>query len=205
MGLLEEEFRRRDVPCIMTREPGGTPFGREVREILLSRDGSHREPVSELLLYLADRYQHLQEVVEPALRRGVHVVADRYHDATLAYQGYARGIGLEYIQSLAKILLFRKPDLTLVLDLEVEQGLERARLRNARERLERLGRFESEEVEFHRRVRQGYRILAAHEPERIRFVDATGTPEEVFSRIRGLVEKLGAFDAPASSATKLRW
>lgn len=194
MELLDAELEQRGVPRVMSREPGGTRFGRQVREILLRHDGVPREPLAELLLYLADRHQHLKEVVEPALARGLHVVSDRYHDATLAYQGHARGIGLKTIDRLADILQLRRPDLTLLLDVPVEVGLERARARNRRESSQQFGRFESEEIEFHRRVREGYRLLCDREPERIRVVDGQGAPEAVLQRILPLLRERGFFD-----------
>ena len=186
---LEEELRRRKIGFTMTQQPGGTPFGQEVRQILLQREGAQREPTAELLLYLADRYQHLKEVIEPALAKGFHVICDRYHDATLAYQGHARGIGFEIVDHLAKVLALRIPDLTLVLDVEVEIGLKRARERNQRENSETWGRFEAEDLDFHRRVREGYQLLVKREPDRVLLVNASGTPEAVFREILGQLEE----------------
>ena len=186
--LLEEELKKRNVRFLITQQPGGTPFGKEVRQILLQREGAQREPTAELLLYLADRYQHLKEVIEPTLSQGLHVLCDRYHDATLAYQGHARGIGFPVVDQLAKILALRSPDLTLVLDVEVEIGLKRARERNQKENSETWGRFEAEDLDFHRRVREGYQLLAQREPDRVLLVDASGTPEEVFEKLWGLLE-----------------
>ena len=150
LHLLEEELKKRKVRFLITQQPGGTPFGKEVRQILLQREGAQREPTAELLLYLADRYQHLKEVIEPSLTQDLHVFCDRYHDATLAYQGHARGLGFPMVDQLAKILALRIPDLTLVLDLEVEVGLKRARARNQKENSETWGRFEAEDLDFHR-------------------------------------------------------
>ncbi|MCH8016433.1 MAG: dTMP kinase, partial [Acidobacteria bacterium] len=183
LHLLEEELKKRKVHFLITQQPGGTPFGKEVRQILLQREGAQREPTAELLLYLADRYQHLKEVIEPSLTQGLHVLCDRYHDATLAYQGHARGLGFPMVDQLAKILALRIPDLTLVLDLEVEVGLKRARERNQNENSENWGRFEAEDLYFHRRVREGYRLLVQREPNRVLLVDASGTPEEVFKKL----------------------
>ena len=190
LGLLKSELERLGVPHIFTLEPGGTAFGQELREVLLRTGGASREPVSELLLYLADRYQHLNEVIHPALDRGIHVISDRYHDATVVYQGYAREIGLDLVEELASVLQIKTPDLTVVLDLEPEVGLERARARNWSEQTETLGRFEAEELEFHERVRAGYRQLAEREPKRVVLVDADGSPEEVFERILTVVRGL---------------
>jgi dTMP kinase len=190
LGLLEAELKRLGLPHLFTLEPGGTRFGREVREVLLHTEGAPREPISELLLYLADRYQHLREVVDPALSSGIHVISDRYHDATVVYQGYAREIGLEFVQELAGVLRIRRPDLTVVLDLEPEVGLERARARNCSEQTEALGRFEAEELAFHERVRAGYRLLSEKEPERVVLLDAQGTPDEVFQKVWAVVRRL---------------
>ena len=194
LHLLEEELKKRKVRFLITQQPGGTPFGKEVRQILLQREGAQREPTAELLLYLADRYQHLKEVIEPSLTQDLHVFCDRYHDATLAYQGHARGLGFPMVDQLAKILALRIPDLTLVLDLEVEVGLKRARARNQKENSETWGRFEAEDLDFHRRVKEGYQLLVQREPDRVLPVDASGTPEEVFKKLLGLLEERRIID-----------
>ena len=194
LHLLEEELNKRKVRFLITQQPGGTPFGKEVGQILLQREGAQREPTAELLLYLADRYQHLKEVIEPSLTQGLHVLCDRYHDATLAYQGHARGLGFPMVDQLAKILALRIPDLTLVLDLEVEIGLKRARARNQKENSENWGRFEAENLDFHRRVKEGYQLLVQREPDRVLMVDASGTPEGVFKKLLGVLEERGVID-----------
>ena len=130
---LGEELSERSIPHVLTREPGGTDFGRTLRRILLSDDGVEREPVAELLLYLADRCQHLSQVINPALARGDWVISDRYHDATLAYQGHARSLGMERIDALARDIDIRMPDVTLWIDVEIELALHRARSRNVDE------------------------------------------------------------------------
>ena len=191
IGLLARCFEERAVPFRTTREPGGTAFGQEVRKIVLRHDAIDREPVSELLLYLADRYQHIQELVLPSLDQGLHVLSDRYHDATVAYQGFARGIPLATIRSLARTLELPTPDLTLILDIDVETGLERARQRNSSEASEEFGRFEAEEIQFHRRVRDGYHELASIEPNRMIPVPADGHPEEVCTRLVTVLEQRG--------------
>lgn len=177
--LLEDRgiaFRR-------TFEPGGTEFGGDLRRILLHSDGPPREPLAELLLYLADRYQHLKQVIEPALERGLIVLSDRYHDATLAYQGYARGIGVDRADRIAALLDIPRPDVTVLMDVPVELGLERARSRN-RASGDSLGRFEAEEVGFHRRVREGYLELADREPNRFIRLDGRGSTDVVFERLK---------------------
>ncbi len=181
--LLCRLLKSRNIPFLRTLEPGGTDFGKELRQILLHSQGAPREPVAELLLYLADRYQHVRQVILPALDRGLLVLSDRYHDATLAYQGYARGVGIENADRIATLLKIPPPDLTVLIDVPVELGLNRARSRNL-ENADPLGRFEAEDLDFHRRVREGYRMLADREPERFLLFDGQGTPEAVFERIR---------------------
>ncbi len=191
LRLLEQEFRSRKLPFVTTREPGGTQFGSDLRQILLRTDGPAREPLSELLLYLADRYQHVKQIIEPSLNQGLHVLCDRYHDATLAYQGHARGIGYSRIDELARLLDIRMPDLTLVLVIEVELGLGRARDRNTKEGNQEYGRFEAEGSEFHHRVQEGYQLLAERETQRIALVDASGTPQQVFHRVLKVMGQRG--------------
>jgi dTMP kinase len=176
--------------CLLTREPGGTDFGRKLRKVLLDMDSCRMEPWCELLLYLADRYQHLREVIEPAQKRGLFVLSDRYQDATRAYQGAARGIPQPEIEKLAQLLGIVEPDKTILLDLAPEIGLLRARARNAANPAAAAeGRFEAEDLEFHRRVREAYLALAGQWPQRIHVVDASGTPDQVFSRIAALLDQ----------------
>ena len=174
----------RGIQCLRTREPGGTGFGAAVRRVLLAAEGPSREPVAELLLYLADRYQDLHERIVPALDRGMTVLSDRYHDATRAYQGAARRIPAALIDELARLLSIREPDRTILLDLEPEIGLARARSRNQETGYGAAeGRFEAEALSFHRDVRAAYLRLALGAPERICAIDASGTPDQVFARI----------------------
>jgi len=193
LSRLEAELKKRGVRFLTTREPGGTEFGLEVRKILLHRDGPLREPTAELLLYLADRFQHLKQVVEPGLASGCHVFSDRYHHATLAYQGHARGLGFPVIDRLAEALELPMPDLTVIFDLDVEIALKRARARDAGE-AEVWGRFESEELDFHRRVREGYRLLSAREPWRVLLLDASGSPDEIFQELLGVLKERAILD-----------
>ncbi len=167
-----------------TREPGRTALGEAVRAILL--DPRHRSlsSLADLLLYNAARAQHLAEVVEPALADGCLVLCDRYKDSTLAYQGFAGDVPLAAIQEIHSLPgLARDPDLTLLLDLPVEAGLARARRRLA-EAGDRLGRFESLDATFHQKVRDGYLELARRFPARITVIDAAGSEDEVFVRLR---------------------
>jgi dTMP kinase len=198
VGLAEEHLKACGIRCIVTREPGGTQFGVAVRQVLLRIGGAPRDPMSELLLYLADRHQHLKEIIEPALARGLTVLSDRYHDATRAYQGAARGIPPATIDALAGVLGIPEPCGTILLDLDPAIGLARARRRNASDAASGAeGRFEAEDLFFHEAVRHAYLDLARTSPRRIRVVDAAGTPEEVFARIRPLLDSWLAAGRPA--------
>jgi dTMP kinase len=170
---------------VVTFEPGGTELGRRLRKLLLQPADEPMDPVTELLLYSADRAQHLTEVILPALERRQLVLCDRYLDATLAYQGYGRGLGVEWILEIhGRPPLDRRPDYTILLDLDAGAAVERARSRNIGSGLdESEGRFERELLDFHDRVRNGYLELAAAEPERFRIIDAAGDADEVESRV----------------------
>jgi len=157
---------------------------------LLRSTGAAREPWSELLLYLADRHQHLKEVIEPALARGEIVLCDRYQDATRAYQGAARGIAPEAIEEVSRLLGIIEPAKTILLDLDVETGLQRARRRNSLDpAAATAGRFEDEAVSFHARVRQAYLDLAAAHPQRFCVIPAEGDPDVIFDRIAALIDQ----------------
>lgn len=175
----------RNIPFIITEEPGGTELGSELRQILLNRTSLHIVEKAELLLFAADRAQHIEEIVLPAMKGGKVVLCDRFSDATVAYQGYGRGLGLEFItvvnnfssQSLT-------PDLTLLFDIPVETGLERIKKRASQMGKVPLDdRFESEKTEFHQRIRDGYLSLLRDEPDRIRLIDGSGTMDEVTQKV----------------------
>jgi dTMP kinase len=179
---------------LQTREPGGSPLGIRLRELLLDIENSRIIPEAELFLYLADRAQHVREVIRPALEAGLDVLSDRYADSTVVYQGYGRGLDIENLFRLNNLAVQGLwPDLTLVLDLEVETGLQRAIKRNLAQGLtEKEGRFEAEALDFHAKIRAGYRAWAERHPERIKLVDATGSREEVFARIEPWLRGLAA-------------
>jgi dTMP kinase len=182
-------LQQKGVGSILTREPGGTDFGTALRKVLLGADGCRREPICELLLYLADRCQHLKEVIEPAFQKGLVVLSDRYQDATRAYQGAARGIPEPDIENLTRLLGIIEPDKTILLDLPAEEGLARARSRNSSfPAAAAEGRFEAEDLSFHRRVREAYLELSKRFPQRIFPVEASGTPDDVFSRVKLLLD-----------------
>ncbi len=192
LQLLAAALRRRHRQVVTTREPGGCPIADAVRAILLHPDNTAMIPRTELLLYAAARAQHVEEVIRPALAAGKTVLCDRFIDATTAYQGFGRGLALPLIERLNSLAVEGlRPDLTLLLDLPVEEGLRRARRRNADSNPDE-DRFERESLAFHQRVREGYLELARRQ-ERFRVIDASGTPEEVAARV--LRETAGILDA----------
>jgi dTMP kinase len=175
---LATHLSQQGYSVISTREPGGTPFGEQIRKVLLSVNTHRLYPQTELFLYLASRVQHLEEVIRPSLNTGKIVLCDRFSDATLAYQGFGRGLTLNFVKKAATdAVQGLRPDLTLLLDLDVENGLSRIKDRGTANRLDR------ESLKFHQRVREGYLKLARAEPRRIRMVDASENIHAVASAI----------------------
>lgn len=168
------------IPTILTLEPGGTRICHDIRSILLDTKNKALSPLAELFLYAADRAQHVEEVINPALSQGKWVVCDRFFDATMAYQGYARGQEISLIKILnEKACSGIKPDITILVDCLVEVGLERALMRNKILQQEEQARFEKEKMEFHETVRNGYLQIAKKEPERFVVVDGTLSIDEL--------------------------
>lgn len=190
IALFADYLTARGVRHVLTREPGGTPIGDQIRKILLDPANRALDPAAELLLYASSRAQHLREIILPALAGGANVLCDRFSDATLAYQGYGRGLDIEMIRALDRIVTKgMRPDLTLLFDIEAASGVARARGRNNSRGLEAEARFENEELAFHERVRQGYLALVAQEPERIQVVDASPSPEAIQAKVRKIVDE----------------
>jgi dTMP kinase len=185
IGLLAEELARLGKKTVITREPGGSAVGRELRRILLSMRTTNLCDRAELFLYLADRAQHVAEVVQPALAEGAVVLCDRFTDSTVAYQGYGRGLDPNLLRQLnATATADLAPDLTILLDIEPEVGLRRALARNLQQGAQvDEGRFEAESLAFHSRVRQGYLTLAALDRRRFSIVAADAAPGEVFASV----------------------
>lgn len=185
LRLLAQWFGARGEQALVTREPGGTPLGKKIRAALLDIDGVV-DPLAELLLYAADRAQHVNTVLRPSLAAGEVVLSDRYADATVAYQGAGRQFPPQLIARVVEIATGGlKPDLTLLFDLPVAMGLARTLRRGDVEA--QPDRLDSEDVAFHERVRRAYLDLAAAEPGRVRLVDAAGAAEEIQTRVRALV------------------
>ncbi|HAJ27565.1 MAG TPA: dTMP kinase [Syntrophus sp. (in: bacteria)] len=184
--LAADYLAERGIPCLRTEEPGGTILGRKLREMLLNRGPFILYPETELLLFTAARAQHVREVILPALEEGKVVLCDRFADATLVYQGYARGLDIELISFLNSFVTNSlKPHLTLLFDLPVEVGLNRARERIARlNQASREDRFEEEDLTFHRKIREGYLLLAHQEKDRFRVIDAAGSVTDLQETVR---------------------
>jgi dTMP kinase len=183
---LADALRARGVRVQLTSEPDGTPLGIAVRA-MLETDGATRTPLAESLLFMAARQQHVAQVVRPALERGEVVVSDRYTDATVAYQGYGRGLDIRTIEELNLIATGGVlPDLTFVLDVPAEVGMARI-ARRSHDSFERLG------LDFHARVRQGYLEIAAADKARVTLIDAGRPEDDVAQAVWRLVEeRLGA-------------
>lgn len=185
LAFVEALLRARGIAVCVTREPGGTALGERLRELLLATDIEAPVPMAELLMIFAARAQHLATVIEPALAAGEWVLCDRFTDATFAYQGYGRGLDRAAIARLEDLVQAgRQPDLTLLLDLDPDIGLSRANARGE------LDRFETEERDFFRRVRGGYRDRAAANPARWRVIDASQSLDAVQ---QDLTEQLNAW------------
>lgn len=173
----------------LTRQPGGSELGQTLRSILLHVENTDLTSEAELFLYLADRSQHVSQVIRPALEQGHTVICDRYADSTVVYQGYGRGLDPQMLHSFNEVAVQGVwPQITLLLDIEPEIGLNRALARNLSEGTAASeGRFEAESLTFHRRIREGYLTWAALNKERFAVIDASGTPDEVFDAVRNAV------------------
>jgi dTMP kinase len=198
MRLLVERLRRLDLPVVTNQEPGGTAIGKQIRRIFLDPEYREMAARTELLLVFASRAQAAAEVIEPALERGNIVVSDRFTDSSLAYQGEARGLGFEVVweahhAAVGKLL----PDLTIYLDVDLTEGLERAQRRNENQTGPDESRIDQHALEFHARVQNGYRKIASSDPGRFRVVNGHGTLVAVSERIWAEVEpRLAAFHHP---------
>lgn len=189
VGLLAAALERAKLVVRVTREPGGTKLGEEIRSLLL-HSATSVGGLAELFLILADRAQHVESLIQPALRAGEVVLCDRFADSTLAYQAYGRELPLEAVRAVESVARQGVlPDLTFVLDCPIEIGLARTRRRRGHTAADR---FEGEEASFHERVRQGFLALAREDPRRIRVIDGTRAADDVHREILAWsAEKLG--------------
>ncbi|NCD25917.1 MAG: dTMP kinase [Deltaproteobacteria bacterium] len=189
---LIEHYTRQGRDVLHTREPGGSRLGKDLRRILLDPKNTDIASTAELFLYLADRAQHVANVIHPALEEGRTVICDRFADSTVVYQGYGRGLDPKLLRQLNDVAVQGLwPNVTVLLDVDPEIGLKRALTRNMRDnKTSTEGRFEAEHLGFHARVREGYLTWAALHRNRFIVVDAGRDPDEVFTAIlRGLEEK----------------
>lgn len=182
-------FREQGRDVVVTREPGGSPGAEEIRNLILTGDPGRWDAVTEALLMFASRRDHVERTIRPALAEGKVVLCDRFADSSVAYQGYGHGLGADYIRNLWKLAIGDfKPDLTVIFDLPIELGLERAGARfanvnAAEDRFERMG------LAFHQRLRDGFREIAATEKQRCVVIDASGDVETVTDRVTEAVHK----------------
>jgi dTMP kinase len=182
-SLLAQSLRGTGIEVIATREPGGAPGAEAIRALLVEGEAGRWQPMSELLLFLAARHEHVTRLIRPALDRGAWVVSDRFADSTMAYQGYAQGLGRQAVARGHDLALGEfAPDLTLILDLPVEEGLARAKRRAGAET-----RYELMGAAFHRKLREGFLDIARRAPERCRVIDASGPVEAVQAALRHVV------------------
>ncbi len=183
MRMLAGRLRTEGHDVFEAVEPGGTAIGRQIRRILLDASNQDLRPITELLLYFASRAQNVEECILPALSTGKIVLCDRFTDSTLAYQGYARGLGEETVLALDRIACHGlAPDITLLIDLDVETGLARVQKRNAGA-ADVETRMDDQSLEFHRKVREAYLALAKQHADRFRIVDGRGAPEAVAEKV----------------------
>lgn len=181
LNLLAEYLKEKGVETVITREPGAPGLGEKLREILLNYDGEVSSNC-EAFLFLADRAQHIDTLVKPAIEAGKVVLCDRHTDSTLAYQGYGRGVDLEQIKMLNNIATScLKPDLTFVFDIEVETAL--SRVGKSQDRMESAG------IEFFEKTRNGYLEIAKQEPQRVKVINAKDSIENIFEQVKNILGK----------------
>ena len=184
--LLARYLERKGYKVVRTREPGGTSIAEALRRIILNPK-SRISKLTEVLLYEAGRAQHTSELILPALRQGKTVICERYTDATLAYQGYGRKLNIRMVNELNRIASSGlKPDLTILLDLDVREGLKRVRKISGG----RMDRMERESIRFHERVRKGYLEIASRDPARFKLVKVMETPEKTHLEVAKVIRKL---------------
>ena len=185
IGFLDEFLRKKGLPYMITREPGGTEIGEELRKILLSSKNAKMRPLTELFLYMATRAQHVQEIIKPALADGKIVICDRFSDASIAYQVYARGFDIRLVKQMNEIATSGLTvDITVLLDCPVDTGLMRAMERISTQTDQgKEDRFEREEKSFHKKVREGYLKIAQEERKRVVVIDGTKDKDTIHKEI----------------------
>jgi len=182
--LLAEYFKNNGKKCLLGREPGGSQGSEAIRDIILNGSADKWHDVTELLLFQAARVEHVERVIKPALASGNIVLCDRFLDSSIVYQGIGKGLGVQYVEQIHQLTLGNfAPDFTIILDIEPEKGLKRAKSRSHHET-----RFENMELEFHKKVREGFLSLTKNKPERYIVLDASGDIRDIHATI---IDKLG--------------
>lgn len=182
---LAEFVREKGFEVLTTREPGGTFIGDQIREVIMRMDNTMMHPNTEILLFCAARAQLVAEVIRPNLEKGVVVISDRYGDSTLAYQGYGHGLDLKILREILKFATGGlQPDLTLLLDVDIDEGMNR-KIKGGSE----WNRMDAQQLEFHRRVRAGYQEMAQADPDRWQLINAANDPQTVQQDIRAVMMK----------------
>ena len=183
--MIEKYLSENNIEYISTREPGGINISEQIRDVILNKDNVAMDARTEALLYVASRRQHLAERVIPAIKEGKVVICDRFIDSSLAYQGYARGIGIDEVMAINEFAIDGyMPDLTLYLDIEPEIGLKRISKNNERE----VNRLDLEALDFHKKVREGYFKLLERYPNRIKKINANQPVDKVFEEVKGFLK-----------------
>lgn len=184
--LLSEYLKEKGIEVVLTREPGGTPIGEQIRSILLDKANKDMHPVTEMILYAASRAQLVNTLIRPAIEEGKAVICDRFVDSSYAYQAMGRGLGLKAVRTVNSYAIGDcMPDITFFMDIDADAAMKR---RNASG--EEADRVESEKMEFHRSVYEGYKNLISLYPERIKPIDVQKSPEQVFESIKAYVDQL---------------
>ena len=184
-ALLEAALKSRDIKCLNTREPGGSPGAEEIRHLLVKGDVGRWDPMCEALLHFTARRHHVTTVIEPALRDGIWIICDRYTDSTIAYQGYGLGLDTSWIEDLHRIVANDLwPDLTIILDVPVNDGFDRISNRQSGD-----DRYERLDGEFHSKLRTGFLEIAKHYSERCIVIDSGQSVESVHNAVLGLVQE----------------
>ncbi|WP_210367685.1 dTMP kinase [Bacillus sp. REN3] len=193
INMLAENLKKEGYHVLATREPGGIEIAEQIRRVILDKNNTAMDPRTEALLYAAARRQHLAEKVKPALESGKIILCDRFIDSSLAYQGHARGLGIDEVYSINKFAIEdMMPRLTLYFDLDPEIGLARISRHKGRE----VNRLDLEALEFHQKVREGYRLLVDRFPDRIVKIDASGELDRVYQEAEATIKKLLDVDKP---------
>ena len=190
---IKEALEAQGRTVLLTREPGGTPEGEKIRDLITQREGGNWTPIAECLLFFAARQMHVEKIIKPALARGEIVICDRFTDSTRSYQGYGHGFPIETIEQINNLTLDGfAPDLTFILDLPVEVGLKRsfAQKEQAAGREMTEDRFERLDKSFHEKLRQGFLDIAAKNQQRCRVIDAQQTPDQIFNTLMAQITKV---------------